>query len=59
MKALVTQLIDIVLDGPPGPDAPRFIEVEDAATGRSIAVGTWVQRDDGHWALRLEVVAPR
>jgi len=35
--------IFIRFDGPPGPDAPRFIEAEDCE-GRSIVVGRW-QRD--------------
>ena len=44
--------IDIVFDGPPGPEGPRFVEVEDA-NGKSIRVGEWVQRVDGYWALRI------
>jgi hypothetical protein len=44
--------IDIVFDGPPGPAAPRFVEVEDSQ-GRSINYGEWVQRPDGYWALRI------
>jgi hypothetical protein len=43
---------DIVFDGPPGPEAGRFIEVEDG-NGRSVSVGEWIERDDGLWALRL------
>ena len=44
--------VDIVFDHPPGPEAPRFFEVEDAS-GRSIKFGTWVKRPDGTWALRI------
>jgi hypothetical protein len=44
--------IDIVFDGPPGPVAGRFVEVEDAS-GKSINYGEWIQRPDGYWALRL------
>lgn len=44
--------IDIVFDGPPGPKAGRFVEVEDDC-GVSINVGEWVERDDGYWVLRL------
>jgi len=44
--------VDIVFDRLPGPEAPRFIEVEDAS-GRSIEFGTWVERPDGKWALRI------
>lgn len=56
-KALPTPVspmpyIDIVFDRPPGPDAPRFIEVEDHE-GKSIKFGEWVKRPDGVWALRL------
>ena len=44
--------IDIVFDGPPGPESGRFIEVEDA-DGRSIRFGEWIKRDTGHWVLRI------
>ena len=44
--------IDIVFDGPPGPEAGRFVEVENAQ-GQSIRFGEWVQRPDGYWALRF------
>lgn len=44
--------VDIVFDGPPGPVAGRFVEVENAA-GQSISFGEWVQRPDGHWVLRI------
>ena len=44
--------VDIVFDGPPGPEPGRFIEVEDA-TGKSIAFGEWIERADGRWALRI------
>ena len=42
--------IRIVFDGPPGPEAGRFIEVEDA-DGHSINVGEWQKRGDGNWQL--------
>jgi hypothetical protein len=45
------ETIDIVFDGPPGPDGPRFVEVE--RDGASISFGEWVKRDDGFWALRI------
>lgn len=48
----MSQHIDIVFDGPPGPEAGRFVEVEDHA-GRSICFGNWLQREDGYWVLRL------
>lgn len=44
--------IDIVFDGPPGPEAGRFVEVENAE-GWSINFGEWVKRSDGYWALRI------
>jgi hypothetical protein len=44
--------VDIVFDGPPGPESGRFIEVEDDQR-RSINLGEWVRRDDGYWALRI------
>jgi hypothetical protein len=47
--------IDVVFDGPPGHEPPRFIEVEDEQ-GRSINFGEWVQRPDGYWALRFPII---
>jgi hypothetical protein len=44
--------IDIVFDGPPSHDMPRFVEVEDSRR-RSVDVGEWIHRDDGYWVLRL------
>ena len=35
--------IDIVFDGPPGPEPGRFVEVEDT-NGNSIRVGEWIER---------------
>jgi hypothetical protein len=49
---MTKSFIDIVFDGAPGPDAPRFVEVEDA-NGKSIKLGEWVPRPDGYWALRI------
>ena len=42
--------IQIVFDGPPGPTAGRFVEVEDAG-GKSSRIGEWHERSDGYWAL--------
>lgn len=50
--------IDIVFDGPPAPEAGRFVEVEDAE-GRSIDLGGWMERNDGTWALRIPVDGSR
>lgn len=45
--------IDIVFDGPPGPEAGRFVEVE-SPPGTSIKLGEWI--DDGEfWRLRFMV----
>lgn len=43
--------IEIVFDGPPGGQAPAFVEVE--CEGRSINFGMWRERDDGLWALEF------
>jgi hypothetical protein len=43
--------IHIVFDGPPGPDGPRFVEIE-RPDGRSVRAGTWHQREDGLWEIR-------
>ncbi len=50
--------IDFVFSGPPGPEGPRFIEVENEA-GESISVGQWFQRspedvEQGYWVLRVK-----
>ncbi len=47
--------VDIVFDGPPGPEAGRFVEVE--RDGKSISAGEWVKREDGYWVLRMGVLA--
>lgn len=51
----MSQHIDIVFDGPDGPSAGRFIEVENDK-GISIKMGTWILRQDGYWVLRLDAV---
>lgn len=48
--------MEIVFDGPPGPEAGRFIEVEDG-NGKSICAGEWLQRGENEWVLRLPDVA--
>ena len=50
--------IDVVFDGPPGPQPGRFVEVEDANTGEGVTAGRWIKRDDGYWALRLFIDDP-
>lgn len=44
--------IDVVFDGPPGPVSGRFVEVEDQ-DGNGVKIGQWIERDNGHWALRI------
>jgi hypothetical protein len=48
----MSQPINIIFGGAPGPVAGRFVEVE-TDEGRSIKVGEWVERSDGLWALRI------
>jgi hypothetical protein len=45
----------IVFDGPPGPVAGRFVEVENE-DGASILVGEWVEMSDGCWHLVIPMV---
>jgi hypothetical protein len=56
-EASLPKHIDIVFDGPPGPEAGRFVEVEND-TGASISIGEWVQRPDGYWVLRINPRRP-
>lgn len=53
MPAKRYEYIDVVFTGPPDHDPPRFVEVEDEQ-GRSIGCGTWVERENGRWALRIK-----
>lgn len=47
--------INIIVDGPPGPEFGQFVEVEDDE-GHSLKVGTWTGPDEnGHYRLRLAV----
>lgn len=48
----MSKTIDIVFDGPPGPTAGHFVEVEDSE-GKSINFGEWIDRGDGFWVLRM------
>lgn len=50
MDDVKAERLFIIFDGPPGPNAGRFVEVEDAA-GKSVNVAAWTERDDGTWAL--------
>lgn len=53
MRGPDARFIDVVFDGPPSHESGRFVEVEDEQ-GRSISIGTWIDRGDGLWALRIE-----
>ena len=54
----VPEPINILFDGPPGPEAGlRFIEIENDA-GRSISIGEWTERGD-YWVLRIESLPTR
>jgi hypothetical protein len=46
--------VDVVFDGAPGPELPRFVEVENEQ-GKSIDFGKWMERSDGWWVLRIPV----
>lgn len=48
---MTQKTVDIVFDGPPSHDAPRFVEVE--RDGKAIKYGEWLQREDGYWVLRV------
>jgi hypothetical protein len=50
--------INIIFDGHPGPEGPRFVEIEDDQ-GRSIRIGDWSEHQpegyehEGFWKLRI------
>jgi hypothetical protein len=48
-------IVHVVFDGPPGPVAGRFVEVE-TLDGKGINVGRWIKREDGCWALEIDVI---
>ena len=48
--------VRFVTDGPPGPYAGRFVELEDAE-GRSIGGGEWAQEDE-FWVLTIPALRP-
>ena len=45
--------LNIVFDGPPGPECGRFVEVEDE-DGRGVAYGEWIDADNGLWYLQFD-----
>ena len=50
----MSRIVDVLFDGPPSHEAPRFIEVE-SPPGTSVSFGEWVARGNGLWALRLTI----
>lgn len=53
----MASFISIVFDGPPGPTAGRFVEVENDR-GQSFSAGEWRERPDGLWELRIPQPLP-
>lgn len=51
-----SKFIDVLFDGPPGPMAGRFVEIE-GVTGKSVGYTNWIKRKDGYWALRIPLSA--
>jgi len=47
--------ISVVFDGPPGPVSGRFVELE-LDDGSGVDVGTWIDRGDGTWVLRISAL---
>lgn len=45
------RFIDIVFDGPPGPEGPRFVEVENDRQ-QGVSIGEWLEREKYH-VLRI------
>lgn len=50
------EAVDLVFDGPPGPEGARFIEA-DRLDGTSVNVGEWkeIPATGGWWRLRVRV----
>ena len=48
----MSEPINIIFDGPPSHESPRFVEVE-TDDGKSINAGEWIELKDGFWALRI------
>ena len=49
------QRLRVVFDGPPGPEAGRFVEVE-REDGSGVDAGEWKDIGGGMWALYLNVI---
>lgn len=60
-EATLSKHIDIVFDGPLGPECGRFVEVEignDIVHYRSMRFGEWIDRGDGYWVLSVALPEP-
>lgn len=52
------EYIDVLFDGPPGPEGPRFVEVHDD-DGNPIRIGAWIEGAHGRWSLRIPMAPPK
>lgn len=52
----MSEKIQVVFDGPPGPECGRFVETEDM-DGKGVGLGEWIERPDGLWALVVDVAS--
>ncbi|WNM75104.1 hypothetical protein SEA_MORRIGAN_59 [Microbacterium phage Morrigan] len=52
IRGVSVQYVDIVFDKLPGAESAVFVEVENP-DGAGVRFGTWVQREDGYAALRV------
>lgn len=52
------QVVDVLFDGPPGPECGRFVEVNDL-TGASMNVGDWIDYGQGLHSLRVLALPPK
>ena len=51
---MASEVIHIVFGDFPGPEASKFMEIEDSE-GNSIRAGQWFSRPDGNVELRLRI----
>jgi hypothetical protein len=49
--------LTLLIDGPPGPEAGRFVDVVDS-DGAGVRLGDWYETPDGLWALDFRAVLP-
>jgi len=46
--------LHFIFDGPPGPEGPRLVDVENE-NGYTLNPGEWRQRSDGLWELVVKI----